>query len=234
MAIFVTIISLLPGFAWLYFFLQEAPHPEPKWPVVRTFLFGMASAIIALAAQLALLKTSFIGDLTSYTYASSVGFQMLFSLLVFAGIEEIVKFGAAYFAVHKDPNFDEPVDAMIYMIVAALGFATVENLFAIASGGASYTASASSVFQTTSFRFVGATLLHTLASGLVGFYWAKSIRQFGRTRHLVVGLILATALHAVFNYFILSYAGIFYSLAFVIIVGFFLLNDFETLKGEIV
>ena len=36
-------------------------------------------------------------------------------------IEEIMKFGAAYFAVGKSPQLEYPIDHMIYMIVAALG-----------------------------------------------------------------------------------------------------------------
>jgi RsiW-degrading membrane proteinase PrsW (M82 family) len=28
----------------------------------------------------------------------------------------------------RDPEFDEPIDAMLYMIIVALGFATIENI----------------------------------------------------------------------------------------------------------
>ena len=57
----------------------------------------------------------------------------ILSLTGLALIEEIIKFVASHFAARRSPAFSEPVDAMIYMIVAALGFATLENIGALSS-----------------------------------------------------------------------------------------------------
>jgi RsiW-degrading membrane proteinase PrsW (M82 family) len=91
------------------------------------------------------------------------------------------------------------------MITAALGFAALENvLFIISpliSGDFSHVAAA------TQMRFMGATLLHVLASGLIGlaigftFYKSRLIK--------ILWVTLATcgaiALHACFNIFIMLY-----------------------------
>jgi len=227
------ILGLLPGFAWLFFYLQEDPHPEPKRLILRTFIFGAASAVFALFAQLALARVGIVINLSDYLAEHHIDLWAIVSLLILAIVEEVSKFGGAYYAVHDNPDFDEPVDAMIYMVVAALGFATVENLGAIA-GQPSQVALIAAAFQTASFRFVGATLLHTLTSGLIGYYWAKTIRAFGAKRFLVWGLVLASVLHAIFNYLILQFGNIIYPVLFVVLVGFFTLNDFEKLKRETV
>ena len=38
-----------------------------------------------------------------------------------------------FFSMKRNPVFDEPEDAMIYMIVVALGFAAVENILVMNS-----------------------------------------------------------------------------------------------------
>lgn len=225
MNIALTALGFAPALAWLFFYLKEDIHPEPKKLIAFTFILGAAFAFLALAAELAANKTlGWIG----------VAALSPLSLIILAFIEELAKFEAAYIAVHKNPDFDEPIDAMIYMVVAALGFATVENLGAIHSGDPSQTALLSTIFETTTLRFVGATLLHTLASALLGYYWAKGIRAFQSRRPLIIGFLLATALHSVFNFFILNYGNFLYPLLIVLTSSFFILGDFEKLKRKAV
>lgn len=221
MTIITLILALLPGFAWLLFYLHEDLHPEPKRLIAYTFVVGMASAFFALAVEI-FFKSAF----------KSVGIAelSLVPLILFSLIEEVAKFGAAYLSVHKNPEFDEPVDAMIYMVVAALGFATVENIGALTSGVPAQTALLSQVFAATSVRFVGATLLHSLASAIVGYSWATGIRDMQVKKYLAWGLLVAAALHTIFNYLIIIYGNVAYVAVFLVIIGFFVLNDFEKLK----
>lgn len=225
------ILGLLPGFAWLFFYLSEDLHPEPKRLLILTFLSGAVFAFAALFFQIVVGCNVFFSCPPGEVATASLA---LLPILIFAASEEIAKFGAAYFAVHKSPAFNEPVDAMIYMVVAAMGFATVENLGALGSLEPARTAFIAQSFETTLLRFVGATLLHSLASGLVGYYWAIGIREFRSKKPLVFGLLLASGLHAVFNYLILFYEQLTYSVILLAIAGFFVLGDFEKLKRKTV
>lgn len=229
MTIVILALSLLPGFVWLLFYLREDCHPEPTRLLILTFLAGGVGGIVAYTVQTLLLDGIFtplgIGGLSGFV------------LFVMAATEELAKFGAAWFSVHKNPEFDEPMDAMIYTVVAALGFATLENLGALQGNvmpeTAMITGTALSVaFQTVSLRFIGATLLHTLTSALVGYYWAMDIREFFERRLLLLGLTLATVLHAIFNYLIINHRNLSYALVFVVTVGFFILSDFEKLREK--
>lgn len=219
-------LGFLPGFAWLYFYMQEDPKPEPKRLIFKTFCYGMAGAVFALAAELLFNK---------YVPSEAPGILIpVASLLGLALIEELAKFISARTAVHKDPAFDEPIDAMIYALVAALGFATLENVGALISPylrPASFVTT-TNLFEMVSFRFVGATLLHALTGAVIGYHWAWSIREFGRTRILIGGIVVATVLHAFFNYLILSFESYFQPIIFLMIVGFFVLADFERFKNK--
>ncbi len=217
------ILALLPGFAWLMFYLQEDLHPEPKKLIGLTFIMGMAAAFFALALEI-------IFNLAAIELR--IGPLTLISLLVFAFIEEVMKFSAAYLAVHKSKYFDEPVDAMIYTVVAALGFATIENIGVLTGGGGSELTLVSTVFATTSLRFVGATLLHSLTSAIVGYSWAMGIREFNLRPHIWSGLAVASVLHGIFNYFIIKRGNIIYTAVFLLVIGFFVLNDFEKLRRK--
>jgi RsiW-degrading membrane proteinase PrsW (M82 family) len=222
MLIISLVFGLLPGFAWLIFYLGEADHAEPKRLIIFTFVVGMAFGFFTVA-----IENIFSG------WATGIGIQelSLLSLLGLAAIEEMMKFAAAHFAINRNPGFTEPVDAMIYMIVAALGFATLENIGAI-SGLTPQAALLPAVFETVSLRFVGATLLHTLTSGVVGYYWAVGIVKGKVKWYLPLGLVIAAILHTTFNYLILTYGDTIYSVILLIIVGFFVLNDFEILKAR--
>jgi RsiW-degrading membrane proteinase PrsW (M82 family) len=221
--IFLTIIlALLPSFAWLVFYLGEDPHPEPKRLIALAFLAGIVAGLFVIVIE------RFFNE--AMTRINVEEFSII-SLLGLALIEELMKFGAAYFAVNKDPRFTEPIDAMIYAIVAALGFATLENIGTIALGP-QQTAFTAAIFQTSSLRFVGATLLHSLASGIVGYHWALGIIRGKVARYLASGLVIAAILHAVFNYLILNYENIAYSVVFLVVVGFFVLVDFEKIKAK--
>jgi len=222
-------LGLLPGFAWLFFYLKEDRHPEPKKLIAFTFFMGLVAAVVALVIE-RILNGGISGSFLEL--AAPLTFLQVIYLAVFAFVEEIVKFGAAYLSVNKDPEFDEPVDAMIYMVVAALGFATLENIGAISGSGADRSILLNALLTTTALRFVGATLLHSLTSGLLGFYWATGIGKMNVKKYVFQGLLVATLLHTMFNYLIVNYGNIIYIVVFLVGVGFFVLNDFETLKAR--
>lgn len=221
--IILALSAVLPAIIWLFFFTREDIHPEPRRLIAFTFGIGVLSAIPTLLAQV-LFKDA-LGD-----------GKVVLTFLGLAAIEEVFKFLAAFYVVYKNKYFDEPIDAMIYMIAAASGFATIENvLIAI---GSIEGLSLASLYATSSvllLRFIGATLLHVLSSGIVGYYWAKSHALKHTHRGLVVyGIIIATLVHTAFNYLIALFGerNIIYSSIILVIAAFFVLGDFEILKRK--
>lgn len=210
--------ALVPAFLWLVLFLREdKARPEPKSFILKSFLWG------CLVALPVVLVNEGLGSILK---------NELLVLIFFAGVEEFFKFSAALVSVRRNPNFDEPIDAMIYAIAAGLGFATVENLLAVMGqfGNGEWLSGA---FEVLILRFIGATLLHTLTAGLIGYYWARGIQSGQKTFFLIWGFLAAWAVHAVFNG--LMYAGgesgVLYPTLFLLGASFFVLQDFEKLKG---
>lgn len=217
----ILIAAALPAFIWLIFFLCEDAHPEPRKLLIAVFFSGAFISIPVLSAQV--LFEGVLGTLGGDIISSMIGLAL---------IEEIFKFFAAFTIVRRHPAFDEPVDAMIYMIVAALGFATVENFFITVNSLSAPGIGLTGTLATLILRFVGATLLHTLSSGLVGYHWARGMMRGSLRCSLMWGIVLATAAHTVFNYLILRFQDInlLYPSLFLVAAAFFILNDFEKLK----
>lgn len=217
-------LGLLPSIIWLVFFLQEDRlRPEPRGLLIKVFLIGALMIIPAFLIQ------KYLGPLFGVYERSQYNFALF---LVFGGIEEILKFFAAYFAIHKKREFDEPLDAMIYMITAALGFAAVEDISSALSG--TNQAGGLGTLPAVTLRFIGATLLHALASGTVGYFWGKSMatKKHDFYKLISIGLVLATLLHAIFNYLILKTGPAGWAILFLIFVAFFIFQDFEKLKHK--
>jgi RsiW-degrading membrane proteinase PrsW (M82 family) len=184
--------GLVPALFWVWFWLREDNrHPEPYTLIAISFIAGMA--VVPLTLPLQKLAISL------YSGANLV--------LVWVIVEELLKYAAALLIVLWNKEVNEPIDMIIYLIVIALGFAALENslfIFNPLITGDFYSSA-----LTGGFRFLGATLLHVLASGTVGvflaltYYKDKSIQVIAGT----VGLFIAIVLHALFNFFIMDASG---------------------------
>ena len=209
--------GILPALLWLWFWLHEDRlHPEPRRLIMLAFLLGMAVVFIALQTE------RYIQQFTQSTFALVVAW---------ATIEEILKLAGAYFAGLHNKNCDEPIDPMIYLITTALGFVAVENtLFLISSINENII----SGIITGNLRFIGASLLHVLASGTIGLFMAYSFykSRFVRMVYLVIGTGVAVGLHSLFNYFIIKSTGggTFVIFCFVWVLITLLLIAFEKVK----
>jgi RsiW-degrading membrane proteinase PrsW (M82 family) len=219
-------LGLAPSLIWLTFFEQEEKEKkEHLSDIIFAFLVGAVTTFVALFAQVLLAK---------YFGAAGIGTRSTGVVAIFAGIEEAVKFLGVFLLVRRRKSFDQPLDAMIFMITAALGFAAVENIASLINSGGVQAAFVSiKAFEVVALRFLGATLLHSVASGIIGFHWAVGwIRGKLLGVHILAGLVISTVLHAAFNCLVLAYGPASWALVFVAIIAFFLLVDFEELRTE--
>src|SRR3989338_11379966 len=115
--------GFLPVLLWLWFWLKEDCHPEPRKIIFLTFLAGAAIIPFAFLAEYAVIKIFISRGWASMNYYSVA------IIFIFAAIEEYFKYFAAKKAALQRKNFDEPIDGLVYLITAALGFAAVENIF---------------------------------------------------------------------------------------------------------
>ncbi len=202
--------GLLPAGLWLWFWLKEDnARPEPKRLILATFLVGGLGIFPAFMLE-RWVKDFFFADNGGWAVGPlTISFGLV---LVWVLIEESIKFGAVWLTSAHNRAYDEPGDAMVYLITAALGFAALENtLYILGDLRNTFELDFVSLAITGNLRFIGATILHVTASGLFGFGLALGFYARGWARWLwgLFGLLLATALHAAFNLSIinLSQAG---------------------------
>ncbi len=184
--------GLIPALFWVWFWLREdSQRPEPYFLIAISFIAGMAVVPMALPLQKVAIDL-YSGDNV---------------VVVWVIVEEVLKYAVALAIIFWNREVDEPIDMIIYMIVLALGFAALENALFIFNPLV-MGAYLDSVL-TGGFRFLGATLLHVLASGTVGvflalaYYRSKIIQVLSGT----LGLFIAIVLHALFNFFIMDASG---------------------------
>lgn len=182
------LLGIGPPLIWLLLSLREDVHPESNWMVLRIFFYGMLIAIPTGYIEVGLF------ELTKKLPFSLLTITLINTVLAVALIEELVKYVIARYGVFSNSQFDEPVDAMLYMITGALGFAAMENILFLNDF-------AGDPFVLSSLRFLGANLFHALASAIVGYYAAISfLRIRARFYTFLKGLVMATILHSIFNF----------------------------------
>jgi len=195
------VLGILPSLIWLFFYLHKDARPEPRTLVFKICLWG---ALIGPLAMLIQLFARWLGQPTSdwSLFFAGLGqrdWRFFFNILLLAQLaEEYLKYAVVRWQVLKNPAFDEPLDAMLYLIISALGFAAIENLL--------------NIFLLTDLkietaltqalaRFLSATLLHALSSGILGYFLARSLFDFEkRKRLLFAGFLLAISLHSFYNF----------------------------------
>lgn len=226
-AIALALLSgILPALLWLWFWLREDNlHPEPRSRVAKTFFAGMLSVVIVLPIQIYI--SSITGKGTSEQY------------LLWAFTEEFLKFAVAFLVALSTDIMDEPIDAVIYMITASLGFAAVENTLFILNPLLQGDFVRSIV--TTNLRFIGATLLHVVSSASIGLCVALAFYESSKIKHaaVITGLILATALHTAFNLFIIRTSAfgtlkVFFFVWLAVVILMLLFEKVKTIKPHYV
>lgn len=184
------LIGFVPIFIWLTFWLfEDRRHPEPHALIIRAFLVGMLCVALVIPLQ------KIVSDYLS---------QGPLLLLAWAGIEEIMKLLLAWAVVLRNRAVDEPLDMVIYLVTVALGFAALENTLFLVTPLANGQLEHGLI--TGNLRFIGATLIHVLSSAVIGVSLALVFFKglFKKIWYGIIGVILATALHTLFNFSIIN------------------------------
>jgi len=187
-------MSAIPALLWMvYFYLQDRHEPEPEHYVFAVFLIGAF-----IAAPIA----HFLIDLATPAGGTGAAFDTLsadsavWAFLVVALAQETSKYVVVRYSIYLSPEFDEPMDGIIYMTAAGIGFATYENYRTLQGLDGT-------VFMSTgAANAVITTLAHACFAGVLGYALGRAKFSTGspraRTLTLLVGLLVAVALNGQF------------------------------------
>ena len=188
-------LSVVPSILWLLFFARQDRHREKSKDVVKVFLWGVIIALPVVLVEVGFQEYVFA------PFATLVFSELAYSFIGISFVEELAKYLVVRFRAMPYKFFDEPQDAMVYMIASALGFSAIENfVYAL-----NFATSATEVLQISMFRGISATFLHVVASGTFGYFIALSLESpRERKKFFLIGLALATILHGVYNNFLMD------------------------------
>jgi protease PrsW len=134
-ALAALLLPVVPGVMWMWvLYRTDVYEPEPPHKVLSTFVLGVVSIIPAYGLErLAHYIYPFLEAIERVSSTTTADARdalpvALGCFLVIGPIEELVKFAAVRLWIYRDPEFDEPLDGIIYASAAALGFASLENI----------------------------------------------------------------------------------------------------------
>jgi protease PrsW len=181
------VFTVLPFYLLLRYYYRSDLFREPRGALTRTFLLGLATAVPALLVELGLgaIPVRSLGPIPAAAYVAFV---------VAAIPEEALKLLVVGRYCARLPDFDEPMDGIVYGATAGLGFAAIENALYILSGG---------LFAAL-IRGMTSVPLHATCGAVLGYYVARG-RPEGRRGSVVRGFALAVVIHGLYDFAPLAY-----------------------------
>lgn len=175
--------AVVPSLLLVWYFHSRDIHPEPPRVLWTVFALGIVIGIpvLLLAAPLGWL----LGRLPS---PLAYGFASAF--LQAAIPEELLKFVVVWFFAARHAEFDEPIDGVVYGVVASLGFATLENVLYVANGG----------LDVAITRALTAVPSHAFLGAIMGYFVGRAKFSPGRRAWLTWALVLPITLHGLYDF----------------------------------
>ncbi|MEA5084646.1 MAG: PrsW family glutamic-type intramembrane protease [Lachnospiraceae bacterium] len=180
-------LALAPVLLFLFFmFIKDKYEKEPLILLFVGAIYGayLAAPVLAIDVLLMGLK---IGE----------KYPVIFSAFVTsAANEEGMKLLFLMFLMHKNKEFNEPVDGIVYSVFIALGFAGAENIIYVLSptlGGVG------TALQRAIFSVPG----HGLFAIAMGYYFAYWHYYKKGMKYLFLAFFVSWFLHGLYNFILL-------------------------------
>lgn len=192
----LTLLSLavLPGLAISYYIWWRDKHePEPHNYLIACFLFGILSVFPAILLETFGMKVGFnIGKDSLNTF--------IFAVVVVGFSEELSKFLFLRYYIFPKKEFCEPMDGIVYSVMVSMGFATFENVMYVYS---QKTVELS--YNVAILRMLTAVPAHASFAVIMGYFVGKAkFTAEKRTSLLVTGLLSATIVHGLYDFFLMQ------------------------------
>lgn len=181
---------MLPGLAISYaIFRVDKYDREPFVPLALCFVAGAALTMPAVWVE----RWAFLRAGPPESYALGEVFALAFGAVALN--EELFKFAGLLLLAFPHRFFNEPLDGIVYAVLLAMGFATVENILYADRFGMP-------TVLLRAFTSVPAHLVFAIVQGY--FFGLAKFDPARRTRLLLRGLALAVLLHGVYDFLIIQ------------------------------
>ena len=189
-------LSVIPALGLAaYVYVSDVTTAEPLSLLVATFLLSILTATFAAILNSVL-----------QPYFRPFGFLglVVFFFVVVGPIEETVKLLAVRLYAYTDDRFDAVIDGAVYGAIAGLGFVVIENFVYIAQNvdmaeltvGIAALGAGDGIAALRALAGPG----HVVYSAFAGYYLGLAKFNPGNRGPIIVkGLVLAAAIHALYN-----------------------------------
>lgn len=194
---FLGLLALVPVAVILYVVYKKDHDPEPFRTLKNTFLWGCLTVVSAF-----ILETLLVSDN-----------PIVENFLVIAPAEEIGKMAVIMLYIWKHKDFDDSFDAIVYSVMASLGFAAVENLAYVLGNGWSV-GIARAVFSIPGHASFAIFMGYFIGKAKTHFYYYRNSKMF---TCLALALCSAIFVHGMYD-FLLSLGSELFMLFLVYVV----------------
>lgn len=185
----LTAVAIAPGLAlMIYLYTRDRYEKEPPALVVRTFAAGVVAVVPVLILDFLIAKPVGVLLIGPDEFRSR-----LWTAFVTAGlVEEFCKLAMVYLAAYRNPQLNEPYDAVLYAAAGSLGFATLENILYVLESGVG----------TGIIRALLSVPGHALFGVIMGYY--LGLAKFSPDRahrgwNMFMALLVPTMLHGLYD-----------------------------------
>lgn len=182
------LVSLIPGiiiFLWLRNFIYKSPeHLDRKQNCSRAVIYGIVCTIVIVLVS----GTSHVVlNQLGLREANPILGEFLYTFIVLAGAEELVKFGTFWQVRKKAPFSYSALDVLITMSLVALGFQFSESIIY--------------AFGTNAPQMIvrGVTLMHMTYGFIMGLFIAKALRT-GNKAYYIPAVVIPWILHGLYDF----------------------------------
>lgn len=192
--------------------------------LIKLFLAGILAGLAGLIIEGAILYVFFdpalffqeIEVVAGEAEKSNLWENIMIYVLAAPFIEEFVKYMAIKRIGFPSKYFNQIVDGVIYAVTAALGFALFENFLYF---GGYLSEGIYSLIAIFVLRMFMSTLLHTLSTGWMGYWMGKAkFNVVARRKFILIGFSVAVAIHAAFNFLMIT-GMLFYAILVLVLVA---------------
>ena len=198
-------LSVIPALGLAaYVYVSDATTAEPLSLLMATFLLSILTATFA-----AILNSELRPFFRPFGFPGLI----LFFFVVVGPIEESVKLLAVRLYAYTDARFDAVIDGAVYGAIAGLGFVVIENFVYIAQNvdmaeltvGVAALGAGDGIAALRALAGPG----HVVYSAFAGYYLGLAkFNPENRGPIIVKGLVLAAAIHALYNTLVGPVTGI--------------------------
>jgi RsiW-degrading membrane proteinase PrsW (M82 family) len=187
--------AIVPSLLLLWYIYSRDRNPEPGGLLMRTFVWGTLICLPVIPLATALENAGMQTGLQMNMWGAA-GVKAFLGAAV---PEELLKFLVLMLFIWPKPDFDEPMDGVVYGAAASLGFATLENVLYVSQYG----------LGTAVLRAVTAVPGHAFTGVVMGAFVgrARFAAPHQKPGLLFQGLFWAVVLHGLYDMFLMTESG---------------------------